>query len=72
MASSRKKTKRRKPAVITEYDERDTSTMIDPRRPLRFDDLGLELPKPPPTQIVTMVSRGTGLRARHKAGFHPA
>lgn len=40
-------------AEIRDYDTRDTSTMIDPDKPLTFGDLGLDLPKPPPTQVVS-------------------
>jgi len=28
--------------------------MIDPDKPLAFRDLGLHLPKPPPTQVVSI------------------
>jgi len=48
----RTKTKRR--AEIRDYDARDTSTMVDPDKPLAFADLGLDLPKPPPTQVVSI------------------
>jgi len=47
-----KKTKRR--AEIRDYDTRDTSTMIDPHKPLTFEDIDLDLPKPPPTQVVSI------------------
>jgi predicted DNA binding CopG/RHH family protein len=39
---------------IRDYDTRDTSTMIDADKPLAFEDLNLELPKPPPTQVVSI------------------
>ena len=39
---------------IADYDSNDTSTMIDPDRPLGLDDLGLKLPKVPPTQVVSI------------------
>jgi len=39
---------------IADYDSHDTSTMIDRRRPLGLGDLGLELPKVPPTQVVSI------------------
>ena len=39
---------------ITDYDSHDTSTMIDRRRPLSLGKLGLELPKVPPTQVVSI------------------
>jgi hypothetical protein len=53
MRSARKK-KTSRPGEIRDYDERETSTMIDPKRPLALADLGLELPKPPPTQVVSI------------------
>jgi predicted DNA binding CopG/RHH family protein len=39
---------------IRDYDDRDTSAMIDHTRPLTFADLGLELPKLPPTQVISI------------------
>ena len=54
MAQKRKTTKTRRRAEIRDYDTRDTSTMIDPRKSLAFEDLGLDLPKPPPTQVVSI------------------
>ncbi len=39
---------------IRDYDTRDTSAMIKAANPLTFEDLGLELPKPPPTQVVSI------------------
>ena len=53
MTSARRK-KRSRPKEIRDYDERETSTMIDPTRPLALADLGLELPKLPPTQVVSI------------------
>ena len=52
MTSVRKKKTR--PKEIRDYDERETSAMIDPSRPLALADLGLELPKLPPTQVVSI------------------
>ena len=49
-----RKTKKRRPREIRDYDERETSTMIDAAQPLELADLGLELPKPPPTQVVSI------------------
>jgi hypothetical protein len=49
-----RKTKRRRPKEIRDYDERETSTMIDPTRPLALAELGLQLPKAPPTQVVSI------------------
>jgi hypothetical protein len=54
MAEKRRTTKKKARAEIRDYDSRDTSTMIDPDAPLSFEDLGLELPKPPPTQVVSI------------------
>jgi hypothetical protein len=54
MAQKRKTTKTRRRAEIRDYDTHDTSTMIDPRTPLALEDLGLALPKPPPTQVVSI------------------
>jgi predicted DNA binding CopG/RHH family protein len=47
-----KKTKNTK--EIKDYDKADTSSMIDKRRKLRFDDIGLELPPVAPTQVVSI------------------
>ena len=48
------KTKKRRPKEIRDYDERETSSMIDAARPLALVDLGLDLPKAPPTQVVSI------------------
>ena len=53
MTQKRKPTKRRR-AEIRDYDTRDTATMIDPDKPLKLKHLGLDLPKPPPTQVVSI------------------
>jgi predicted DNA binding CopG/RHH family protein len=39
---------------IAEYDFEDTSTMINPRQKIRFEDIGLKLPSQPPTQVVSI------------------
>ena len=44
----------RRPREIRDYDDHDTSTMVDLTKPIRFADLGVELPKPPPTQVVSI------------------
>ena len=44
----------RRRTEVRDYDTRDTSTMIDPTKPLTLDQLGLELPKVPPTQVVSI------------------
>jgi hypothetical protein len=54
MTNARKKKRSRRPKEIRDYDERETSTWIDPKRPLALADLGLELPKLPPTQVVSI------------------
>lgn len=53
MTSARKK-KRSRPKEIRDYDDRETSAMIDQTRPLALGDLGLELPRLPPTQVVSI------------------
>jgi predicted DNA binding CopG/RHH family protein len=50
-ASSRK---RRRPVAITDYDAQDTSPMIDAAKPLALQEIGVELPKSPPTQVVSI------------------
>ena len=50
----KRKTTKKKRVEIPDYDTRDTSTMIDADKPLAFEDLDLELPKPPPTQVVSI------------------
>lgn len=47
------KAKSRRPQ-ITDYDSHDTSTMIDASKPLTLKQIGLELPKVPPTQVVSI------------------
>ena len=44
----------RRPRVIRDYDEHDTTAMIDAQTPLSFADLGLTIPKLPPTQVVSI------------------
>jgi len=48
------KTVKRRPRVIRDYDEHDTTAMIDAEKPLSFVDLGLTIPKMPPTQVVSI------------------
>lgn len=47
------KTKPRR-SEITDYDSHDTTTMIDVGNPLTLKKVGLELPKVPPTQVVSI------------------
>jgi len=39
---------------IKDYDEIDTSEMIDESKPLHFEDIGLKLPDSSPTQVVSI------------------
>ena len=48
--SSKKKTRR----IISNYDTMDTSGLIDPSKPWRFEDLGMKLPAVPPTQVISI------------------
>lgn len=40
--------------IIDDYDNQDTTTMIDASNPLCFSDLGVKLPETPPTQVVSI------------------
>jgi predicted DNA binding CopG/RHH family protein len=51
MKSKRKKSRARE---ILDYDRQDTSRMIDPKKPLRFEDLGLQLPDAPATRVISI------------------
>ena len=53
MASTRRG-RRTRLKEIRDYDDRDTSTFIDPAKPLTFGDLGVALAKMPPTQVVSI------------------
>ena len=48
--SSKQKARR----IIRDYDAVDTSGLIDPSRPLRFEDIGMKLPPIPPTQVISI------------------
>jgi predicted DNA binding CopG/RHH family protein len=50
--SAKKRRSRR--GEIRDYDTQDTTGMIDPRKPLRFEDLDLELPATPATQVISI------------------
>lgn len=50
----KKSSPKRRRAEITDYDSHDTSTMIDAGKPLTLKQIGLELPKVPPTQVVSI------------------
>jgi predicted DNA binding CopG/RHH family protein len=49
---SNSKTKTRR--VISDYDSVDTANMIDQSKLLKLEDLGLKLPKVPPTQVISI------------------
>jgi predicted DNA binding CopG/RHH family protein len=53
MTAKRSATKRRR-TEIHDYDTQDTSTMIDPRKASTLKHIGLDLPKVPPTQVVSI------------------
>jgi len=54
MKRQARKPKRKPLGEIRDYDDRDTSIMVDPSKPLRYADLGLELPTVAPTQVVSI------------------
>jgi predicted DNA binding CopG/RHH family protein len=45
---------KRRPVEIVDYDARDTSSLIDASKPLTLKQIGIELPKVPPTQVVSI------------------
>lgn len=49
MSSKSKKTKE-----ICDYDSSDTSALINKKKKLQFNDIDLELPAIPPTQVVSI------------------
>jgi hypothetical protein len=54
MGAKKAKNKDRASRVVTRYDAADTSGMIDPSKPLKFEDLGLKLPELHPTQVISI------------------
>lgn len=46
--------KRKRKKEILDYDEWDSSAMIDASRPLSFKDIDLKLPDQQPTQVVSI------------------
>ena len=46
--------RRRTGCEIKDYDEHDSLDMIDKGNALKFEDLGLELPASPPTQVISI------------------
>jgi predicted DNA binding CopG/RHH family protein len=53
MKQKRSRAKRR-PVEIVDYDAQDTSNLIDASKPLTLQQIGIELPKVPPTQVVSI------------------
>ena len=54
MKGKRKNNRARPRNVIGDYDAVDTANMIDPSKPLKFEDIGLRLPGVPPTQVISI------------------
>ena len=48
------KASKRRRAEIRDYDTQDTSDMIDSTKPLTLKRMGIELPRVPPTQVVSI------------------
>jgi predicted DNA binding CopG/RHH family protein len=48
------KKKKIKDKEIRDYDDTDTSEMINSKKKLAFEDLGLKLPELPPTQVISI------------------
>ena len=74
-------TSRRRRAEIGDYDTRDTSDMIDTTKPLTLKQIGIELPRVRPTQVVSILLPSTLLnqlkayasaRGRPLPGAHQA
>ena len=49
-----KTNKNKKLKQIEDYDDLDTTSMINPNQPLSFEDLGVKLPDVTPTQVVSI------------------
>jgi len=54
MKRKRKNNRARPRRVIDDYDAVDTANVIDPSKPLKFEDIGLMLPEVPPTQVISI------------------
>ena len=57
MAKKRKTVTQKKkssPKEIRDYDQFETGEMIDPSKPLSFEDIGIQVPDSPPTQVVSI------------------
>lgn len=50
----RKKNTKRADQELIDYDSFDTSDMIDPKKPLKLEELGIKLPDTPPTQVISI------------------
>ena len=50
---------KRQRSEITDYDGQVTSAMIDGTKPLTLKQIGIELPRVPPTQVVSKRRRAT-------------
>ena len=50
----RKKNTKRADQELIDYDSFDTSDMIDPKKPLKLEELGIKLPDIPPTQVISI------------------
>lgn len=49
-----KKEKNKSHREISDYDSNETASFIDQSKRLKFEDIGLELPDTPPTQVVSI------------------
>ncbi len=45
---------KKRPKEIKDYDETDTTQWIDPKKSIKFEDLGYQIPKAKPTQVVSL------------------
>ena len=45
---------KKKLVEIRDYDKSETGTFVDANKKLSFEDIGLELPKETPTQVVSI------------------
>ncbi len=49
-----KKTKRKLPKEIQAYDQYDTTSFINPEKPLKLKELGLKLPQEAPSTVISI------------------
>lgn len=45
---------KRKAHIINDYDYNDTTSFVDKNNPLTLSDLDIELPKEPPTKVISL------------------